>query len=429
MQRMIPCLKISLFIPPFAALVLVGVWNAVQVRSIGALENEGVALRKQISNARVSAYSHPDSVGPNHAVRNAGVSGKEAIDWRDLSVRLQEMQDGGGMSDMRAMMNFQQRLLKMSKEEMIAALDQISSLGLSEDARQMLESMLIGPLIAKDPELALKRYGNRLDECENSMGWQLSTALRDWAKKDLAGATAWFDRQIADGKFESRTLDGKSVLRGQFEAALMETLMTSDLEAVSRRIAAMPEDQRRDILQQIPFTELGPEEQKAYASLIRGLIPADERDGSFAHIVSELVDESGYRKVSAFLDAVQATPEERAASAKQTAESQMEMLGNNGAVTREAIDSLREWLNLQAPGQTDSITGKALAEAAQNGGDFTFSQASQLVLQYQQSSGSDDVLVSFLEGFSAHSNLEEAKQLADMITDEKRRAEILNQLK
>jgi hypothetical protein len=429
MQRIFALLKLPLFIPPLLALVLVGVWNAAQVKSIAAMENDSVVLRKKISTALATANSRPVSYGMNRPVRSAGGMGKNSIDWLDLSTRMQEMQDGGGLADMRAMMDFQQQLLKMSKDDMIAALDQIASLGLSADARHMLESMLIGPLIGKDPELALKRYGDRLNDGENGMGWQLSTALRDWARKDLASATAWFDRQIADGNFESRTLDGKSEIRGQFEAALLESLMNSDLEAASRRIAALPEEQRREILQQIPFTELGPEEQKAYASLIRQLVPEDERSGSFAHIVSELVDDSGYGKVSTFLDTVRATPEERAASARQTAESYMEVLSNKGSITSDMIEPFRDWLNRQAPGQTDSITGRALAEAAQNGGEFTFSDASQLILHYQQTSGSDDVLVSFLEGFSAHSNLEEAKVLADMITDEKRRQEILNQLK
>ena len=212
MQRMIPLLKFPLFIPPLAALVLVGIWNAVQVKSIAAMENDSVVLRKQISTALSTENSQPASFGSTRRVKSAGAGGKETIDWRDLSTRMREMQEGGGMADMRAMMDFHQKLLKMSKDDMIAALDQIASLGLSADARQMLESMLIGPLIGKDPELALKRYADRLDDGENGIGWQLSTAIRDWAKKDLASATAWFDRQIADGKFESRTLDRKSVV-------------------------------------------------------------------------------------------------------------------------------------------------------------------------------------------------------------------------
>lgn len=429
MQRILPRLKATLLIPPLTALVIVATWNSIQLGSISALERDGVNLRQQISTALAPQNVHPDSVASTHSVRSMGLPGKDAIDWRNLSARMLEMQNGGGMSDMRGMMNFQQRLSKMSMAEVIAALDQIAALSLSDEARQVLESMLIGPLIEKDPVLVLERYSDRLGAGETGMGWQLSRALHDWARKDLAGATAWFDQQIAEGKFESKTLDGKSEVRVEFEAALLDTLLSSDLEAASRRIAAMPEDQRREILQQISFPALGPDDRKAYASLIRQFVPADERDGAFAQISSQLVDESGFGKVSEFLDAVHATPEERTASAKQTAESQLEMLGNKGTVTRESVDSLREWLNRQAPGEIDSITGKALAEASQNQGNFTFSEASQLVLQYQQSTGSDDVLVSFLEGFSAHSNLEEAKQLAAMITNETRRDDILKQLK
>ena len=86
-------------------------------------------------------------------------------------------------------------------------------------------------------------------------------------------------------------------------------------------------------------------------------------------------------------------------------------------------------MDKQAPGQTDSITGKALAEAAQEGGKFDYDAASQLVLQYQGSTGRDDVLIAFLEGYSAHSNLEEARALAEMIADPKQREQILGQLK
>ena len=285
------------------------------------------------------------------------------------------------------------------------------------------------PLIREDPKLALERFGNRIGSESSAIGWQLSTALRDWAKKDLAGATAWFDRQIAAGKFDSKSLDGRSEERTRFEASLLQSLLSSDPSAASQRLANIPEDQRREVLEQIAFPELGPLDQKNYAELVRQLVPGDERAGSFAHIASELVDESGYGKVSNFLDAVQATPTERAAAASQTAESRMQSLGLTGTLTRADVDTLREWLTRQAPGQVDTITGKALAEAAQNQGKFKFAEASQLVIQYQQSTGNDDALVAFLQSYSARSNLEEAIHMADLISDAKRRAAILNQLK
>ena len=338
------------------------------------------------------------------------------------------MENGAGFADMRAGLEFQQRLAGMSEENLITAFDEIDRLDLSSEERQALESMLLDSLIKVDPEYALNRFSDKITSDSSGVGWQLSSALRDWAKTDLAGATAWFDRQIADGNFESKTLDGKSEMRTQFEGALMESLLATDFEAASRRLATIPEDQRREVLEQIPFSELSSEVQQAYATLVRELIPQDERAGSFAHIAAQLVNESGYDEVTAFLDAVHATPAERASSAQQTAESRMELLGREGEVTRQDVDHLRQWLSLQAPEKTDTITGKALAEAAQDDGKFKFAEASQLVLQYQQSSGNDDVLVAFLQSYAARSNLEQAQSLANKIMDDKLRAEILKQL-
>ena len=429
MQRILPRLKASYIIPPIAALILVGAWNVIQLRSISSLENDAVALQEKIS-AAVSSGKLPAGLSSSDRP-NKGTSSirRQPRDWKELSARLIEMQNGGSRSDLRAGVSFQQELTKMTQAEMTAALDEIAGLDLSDEAREMLESLIIAPLIREDPKLALERFSDRIGDDSNMIGWQLSSALRDWAQKDLAGATAWFDRQIADGKFDSKTLDGRNEERTRFEAALMQSLLSSDPGAASLRLANIPEDQRREVLEQISFPELNLEDQKAYAELVRQLVPQDERAGSFAHIASELVDDSGYGKVSDFLDAVQATPEERAASATQTAESRMQVLGMEGNVTRTDVDSLREWLTRQAPGQVDSITGKALAEAAQDEGKFKFFEASQLALHYQQSSGNDDVLVAFLESYSARSNLEEAIHLADQITDAKRRAEILDQLK
>jgi len=218
-------------------------------------------------------------------------------------------------------------------------------------------------------------------------------------------------------------------MRTMFEGEMLEGWLASDLDAASRRLLALPEDQRREVLEELSFPDLSADERKAYASLIRQLIPADERAGSFANIAEQLVSGSDYQQVSAFLDSVQANPEERAVSAKQAAITHLGTLGFDGELTRASVDTLRSWLDVQAPGQADSITGKALAEAAQEGGEFNYDAASQLILHYQQSSGRDDVLIAFLQGYSAHSNFEEARALAEMIVDPKQREQILGQLR
>ncbi|MEO6473823.1 MAG: hypothetical protein ABIQ96_01805 [Luteolibacter sp.] len=418
-------MKASHMIPPLSALILVGVWNASQMRSISSLEHDGQELRGKISVALASG-SVPDAP---HA-KGGHSAAKDAIDWKRMPAAMAAVRNGGEKAQLRAMIDLQQRLKNMTREEMIAALDEIAGLDLSDEDREALIAMILEPLIKLDPQYALARFVDQIESGSGSVGWQLATAFEQWMKKDSAGAIAWFDRQIAEGKFESRTLDGKSEMRSKFESEVLENLLSSDLAAAALRIQALPEDQRREILEQLPFTDLSPNEQKAYADLVRQLIPADEREGSFANIAEQLASSGGgYEKVSLFLDSVQASPAERAAAAKQTATSQFEMLGRDGDISRAEADSLRAWLDKQAPGQTDSITGKALAEAAQAGGKFDFEAASELVLQYQKSSGSDDVLVAFLEGYSAHSNLEVAQQLAGMISDPTLREKILKQLK
>jgi len=396
------------------------------MRSISSLEEERVTLRKRIAAATGS--SGAGLMLANRPSKSGTVSGKDRIDWKSLSAQLASAQEGSGIGDMRAMMNFQQRLEKMTKEEMADALDEIAGLDLPEATRAMLESMIIDPLIALDPEMALKRFADRIQSDPDGVGWQLSNALKQWAKNDLSAATAWFDKQIADGNFESKTLDGRSDMRLQFEGALMESLLASDPDAAARRLADLPEDQRREVLQQISFGELSEESRTAYANLVRGLVPADEREGSFAHIATELVNSGDYSDVSAFLDGVRATPAERAAAAMDAADSKLEQLAMEGKVTAKDVDEMRAWLKLQAPDQIDSITGKALAEAAQERGKFKFGDAAALALQYHQSSGNDDVLVAFLESYSARSNLPKAKHLADMIKDDARREEILKGL-
>lgn len=384
-------------------------------------------MRGKISTALASG-NPLESIHGSGKSRESASRSKQAIDWKQMSGNLLAAEADDGNVEVRAMIDFQLRIAEMTREEMIAALDEISGLDLSDAERAALEEKILESLVKKDPAYALDRFVDRIESEPDGVGWQLSNAMKEWAKKDLAAATAWLDRQIAAGKFESRTLDGNSEMRVQFESALLESLLGSDLGVAGNRLAALPEDQRREVLENFSFSDLSPEQQKSYAALVRGLVPADEREGSFAHIAEQLVDENGYAKVSGFLDSVNATAEERTAAARQVAETRLANLASDGEVTQGEIDSLRTWLNKQTAGQTDAIIGKALAEAAQDGESFDFSEASQLAIKYQKSSGSDDVLIAFLQSYSAHSNLEEARHLADMISDEKLRAEVLRKL-
>jgi hypothetical protein len=425
MERTLPCLKVSHLIPPAIALVTVCVWNLAELRFQSSVAREISVLQGEISTA--SAAGNPrQRPQPMETTRSTPTSD---IDWQAASHLTDDSHPGTEKARLQALADFQKKLADMNREEMIAALDHLKTLTLSPEERRTLEIAILEPLIKEDPEYALKRFADRIGSDPDGVGWQLGTALRDWAKKDLTAATTWLDRQIAEGKFDSKTLDGNSEIRGRFEASLMESLMSEDPAAAARRLAEIPEDQRREILQQLEFDTLEAAEQKVYADLVRGLIPAAERQGSFADIGAQLGGGGSYDKVSAFLDAVKASPTERAAAAVEAAQSRFGILALSGNISQQDIDSLKPWLATQAPQNAGKIIGKALAEAAQLGGKFGYDSAVKLVLNDQRSSGKDDSLMAFLKSYSARSNLEQAADLIDRISDPQQREAFRKSLK
>ena len=207
--------------------------------------------------------------------------------------------------------------------------------------------------------------------------------------------------------------DGQSETRLAFEAELVGVLLESDYNGARDRIAALPEDQRREALESISFSDLESGAQQGYASLVRELVPQDEQAGSLSYIMFDLTLEGGYERVDAFLDSIKATPEEREVSAREAANSRLQDISTERALTAADVDEMRTWLGRQAPESIDEVTGEAIGDAAQEGGEeFNFAAASELVLKYHQSTGNDAILVAFLESYAAHSNLEEALPLA-----------------
>ena len=428
-------MKPTSLIPPVVALVLVGGWIGTQRRALATLDRESALLRTHLAHARAAAGS---DASPQAAKTPNGkpAKDKEPIDWKKIAAQMGKMQRNKGVGDMRVMIHLHQRLQSMTKEELVAALDEIAKLDLPAGSRQELEEMLIGPLVEKDPELALTRFADRLQK-RDGMSWQLSTAFSKWAEKDLGKASAWFDQQIAAGNFDSKSLDGKSQARILFEGEMIRLLVGSDLAAAEARLAKLPEEQWAAIFRGQAASRVQEKDQKAYADLMRGRMAEKQKDSAIALIATN-VGPKGYPEVSAYLDRIAATPEERAASARTASRSQMIQDAHKRIITREDIDTMREWVTAQSPGTADATTGAALASAVSRNGKLKFADAAALALHYQASSGNDDVLVNFLDpqqastpmdGAPLEQNQEESIKLAEKISDPARREEVLKKLK
>ena len=331
----------------------------------------------------------------------------------------------------------------MSKEELVAAYDEIAALDFPTDTREMLEAMILEPLVEKDLEFALARFLDRLNKNNGTITGeqisrqlcmrlylQLSSAMQKWAEKDPASVIAWFDQQIAAGKFDSKSIYGTSHSRIYVEKFLLDTLLGTDPEAAGRRLTAIPEGGRYAVLAEISSQPLKDEEQLAFATLVREQVSKEKQAQTLAEQASRLVGKEDYAKVTEFLDRIQATPAERTASVEKAAESSIQTITQKSKITREDIDTLREWVTAQAPESTGRATGSALANALQGSHKLEFSEAAELAVQYHEASDNDDVLYSFLRNSwsVAEKNKEQARILAGKISDAKRREERLQNL-
>jgi len=410
-------------LPPAVALVLVGTWLGIQLLAISTMESENGVLRKAIAAARLLAAGGKGghAKAADKLARDTG-----PLDWAKLAAVAAEMQKSGGLGDLRTMVHLQQRLRGMTREELVAALDEIAAIELPAASRAALEPLLIGPLLEKDPALVISRFTERLDNHDDAMDRQLAVALKAWAKSDPRHASEWFDQQVAAGKFASAALNGRSQSRLQFEGALLGVLLTSDPSGAAGRLAALPEDQRAEAIGNASLASTTQADLTAFAKLVRSQVPASEQAAAFARQAAQWVAQGGYANVTAYLNAIKFTADERVACIEQAVATQL--FSNSNRLATADLDTLREWVGSQAPQLTDSVTGKVLCTAAIGNRKLDFAQAADLAVQYSQASGNDDVLITFVENWAARSNKDEARELAAKISDAKRRAETLKRL-
>lgn len=427
-------MKLGNLLPPLFVLLGGAIWLGSQSVTLTRLEKENKELGSRIS----AQHSRPKSTAtdrPSAAMDRTkptptkGNDGDSPINWKELASQLVEMHRGNGTGDVRTMIRLQQRLLSMSAEELVVALEEISTLDLSDEEQMTLEQALSGPLAEKDPQMALERFLPRLDEKQGIWGWQLSHAMKSWASKDLASAVAWFDRQIVDGKFEAKSLDGKSQFRIQFEGALLSVMLRSDPAAASLRLAALPENQRAEVLGHHELSEIKEANQTSFANIVREQLPEKDRAKTLAHPASQIASKSGYTEVTTYLDRIQAQGNERSAIVEQAAEGRLRTLSHSKPLTTEEIDEMRTWAATQSPGSENKATGKALAELSGFQDKAQFAKMAALAVQYHESTGNDEVLASFLDGWSIHSNREAARDLAGKIRDAEKREKILKNLR
>jgi len=404
--------------------VIAGLWVGSQRRSIAILDEQNERLEKHIAAAKATGGTEDSAQGKSGPA--GGTAGdKKPIDWKKAVLLMAETWEGGkGVSDNRATMRFHEQLRTLTPDELCALLKEHQTLDLRDDFG-LLESAILFHLVQKAPEMALKNFFDLRDHPQG--GLQLSRALAAWAKQDAAAATAWFDQQIAAGLLDSKSLDGKSPTRVQFERSLLEVLFLADSQAAAQRLANLSLDQRKEVLSGMRYDVLEEKDQMNLANLARQQLPQKDQAEVIAHGISNTII-GDYSKITASMNRIQASPTERAACIDRAVTVSFNMLSFQRQITPEDVEKVRAWTRSDAPEATDRATGIALANAVNAKNYKRFSEFADLAEQYHQAGGGDEVILPLLEKGLVKENKARARKLAERISDEKRRNEFLKKL-
>ena len=396
---------------------------ALQYQAIFALERETTLLRAQLA-------AHDTAPGADPRQAKSAANSKGPGYWKKIGEESTEM-ERSTKGDLRVVLRFEQRLLTMTPEELVAGLDELNALGQSDTA---LVKKVLQRLYQQAPGMALTWSIDHLAQAgSRGVPREIADAFEKLLKQDPAKGIKWFDELIAAGKFDSTVLDFGARPRGVMEYILLRNLLAADVAAASRRMSALPEDQRTQILSRVSSGLLKEQEQLAFARLVRDQLPQSDQVSCISSQASHLVQQGGLAKVSEYLDRIDASPGERSACVEACAASPICDSGNGMKVTRDNVDVMREWVLTQAPDlPLDRITGTVLAKAARD--RTVWVAAAELAAQYSQDSGNDDVLGRFLDcyvggGWVQGKDAALVRTIAGKLSDSQRRDRILSQLK
>lgn len=177
---------------PIAALVLAGAWLVHQRQAISAEESTNTQLQKNITAARSSSPSaDPISAKSTSQVEAAPpaevTQANEPLDCEKIAAQCEVLQQN---YDLKEMERLTQRFEKLSVAELIAALENVGTLGLSASFHWLLMDRLLMKLVAKNPEAALTGFMDFLGDETFGMGWRLAEVTKKLAEKDPARAAA-----------------------------------------------------------------------------------------------------------------------------------------------------------------------------------------------------------------------------------------------
>lgn len=240
-------MKSSSLIPPALILIVATSWITYQHQSLATVRSVNAKMEQTLVSVAKQPHTTSVATGLGREQPTKSVQPARSIGGKKLIIEVAKMLNNRYTPDDPAWEFFKQQIKSLSKEDLVAALDEAAAQKFHVISRDIIDEALIEALGMIDPELTLNRCGDLMINGQpNLVGWLTST-LGGWARNDPQKAGSWLDQQIAAGKFGSRRLDSKNELLDRLDASLIDGLLIKNPAAAKLRLESFPDSQRRDV--------------------------------------------------------------------------------------------------------------------------------------------------------------------------------------
>ncbi len=410
-------MKTTTAVVPTLVVLAAGVWLFGQFRSIADLEERNARLQKTL------AVTERSATGASRPVSSRTPLDKKPVDWAEVARQLEQGEnelsdEPSGLLKTSARLEAQFRA--MSRDELLAALDEIATANLPGEARELLEKHICDELIGPKggPKLVLDRFAGNYGKG----GWAetLATYFTGWAEKEPDQAVIWFQQNV-----------GKTGRPDALVVKVVSSFLQSSPDTATRILTTLPESQRLEAINSLEIYDLSDSGQVVWAEIVRAHLPEKDR---LDVIIWPLIYRSGpddRRKsmawVGDYLNRIQATPDERKACILSTARGLHkleEFDGNDSLSAADKIGALRQWVSAQAPDLVEEVTGVGLYWLAIT--SRSYADTADLALRLYDANPSDELLIPLLdEGDLSDEDQAAARAMAGRLSDEALRRKYL----
>lgn len=401
-----------LLAPPLIALsvVIALAWN--QRAGIRRAEGSDTKTEEPSGQRRSRTES-----GAETALIDPGKSG-----WKSFALRMWSLRKNGDPASMHALVAYQERIGRMSVEELDAAMDATEGISFPDpEAGKRLMEAFCRQMSGKSPERLLDRVRDRMQNGRLTMTWSVREALAKLAGTSPRDAVAWMDEVIAKGGFDYAGTSRYNPVWLDYEKALIWGLIPRDPVLAEQRLAALPEEVRPSLLRDELTSPFGdPATQPAYLSVCRKFLDADEMCERISSLASNAAEHGGLAAVSDLLERIETTPDERSEMLDNVVTAHMRFAQRNSNLDLKEVEKIRSWITTLGVGDTERATGDALGFLAGTEG-FDQQSAFAAVRRYHAESGSDNLLAEFLGWPAVWREPDQCTELAGLIRNEKLR--------